>query len=132
VHQQEYYQAVLKLLRQRVVTLDPTILDREFVDRLSRGEPVPMVGRHEFVYMTEVPLGCPVTKKKLRELRLPSDVLIAGVMHNERASIPDGDTMLEEGDRLTVVATQASMEAFKQMIDAHDAQPAPARAGGDD
>ncbi len=132
VHQQEYYQAVLKLLRQRVVTLDPTILDREFVDRLSRGEPVPMVGRHEFVYMTEVPPGCPVTNKKLRELRLPSDVLIAGVMHNEQASIPDGNTMLEEGDRLTVVATQESMEAFKEMIDAPEGRPTPVRAGGDD
>ncbi len=134
VHQQEYYQAVLKLLRQRVVTLDPTILDREFVDRLSRGEPVPMVGRHEFVYMTEVPDGCPCAKIRLRELRLPSDVLIAGVMRDERASIPDGDTVLEEGDRLTVVATQDAMRIFKGMLAGRDEEPAPAPpvGAGDD
>jgi len=133
VHQQEYYQAVLKLLRQRVVTLDPTILDREFVDRLSRGEPVPMVGRHEFVYMTEVPTACPVAHKKLRELRLPSDVLIAGVMHNEQASIPDGDTVLEEGDRLTVVATQEAMETFKRMLEQTEEEARAGRAAaGDD
>jgi len=136
VHQQEYYQAVLKLLRQRVVTLDPTILDREFVDRLSRGEPVPMVGRHEFVYMTEVPADCPVANKKLRELKLPSDVLIAGVMHDERASIPDGDTMLEEGDRLTVVATQDSMASFKRLLGGSEqggkGDAAKRAAGGDD
>ena len=91
------------------------------------------VGRHEFVYMTEVPTACPVAHKKLRELRLPSDVLIAGVMHNEQASIPDGDTVLEEGDRLTVVATQEAMETFKRMLEQTEEEARAGRAAaGDD
>ncbi len=132
VHQQEYYQTVVKLLRQRVVTLDPTIVDREFAERLSRGEPVPMAGRNEFVYMTEVPPGCGVTGKTLRDLKLPSDILIVSVLRDEEAAIPDGNTVLQEGDKLTVVATQESMEAFKAVLARPADVAARATAVGDD
>jgi CIC family chloride channel protein len=132
VHQQEYYQTVVKLLRQRVVTLDPTIVDREFVDRLSRGEPVPMAGSHEFVYMTEVPPDCPVTGATLRDLKLPSDVLIVSVLRGEEAAIPDGNTVLQDGDRLTLVATQESMEAFKALMKREPAPEKRSTVAGDD
>jgi CIC family chloride channel protein len=133
VHQQEYYQTVVKLLRQRVVTLDPTIVDREFVERLSRGEPVPMAGRNEFVYMTEVPPDCGVTGTTLRDRKLPPDVLIVSVMRGEEASIPDGNTVLQEGDRLTIVATEESMAAFRVVMARDAGGKKPERVGaGDD
>ncbi|MDT3681362.1 MAG: chloride channel protein [Truepera sp.] len=116
VHQGEYLQTVVNLLRKRVVTLDPTILDREFVERLSRGEGVPMSDGNEMVYMTEVPEDSVVVGLEIRQLPIPSDVLVVSILHDAVAIIPDGLSRLSAGDKLTVVATPTSMEAFKLML----------------
>ncbi len=116
VHQGEYLQTVVNLLRKRVVTLDPTILDREFVERLSRGEGVPMSDGNEMVYMTEVPDDSVVVGLEIRQLPIPSDVLVVSILHDAEAIIPDGSSRLSAGDKLTVVATPTSMEAFKLML----------------
>ncbi len=117
VHQGEYLQTVVNLLRKRVVTLDPTILDREFVERLSRGEGVPMSDGNEVVFMTEVPDGSAAIGLAIRDLPIPSDVLVVSILHGAEAVIPDGSSLLSGGDKLTVVATPLSMEAFKKMLD---------------
>lgn len=118
VHQGEYLQTVVNLLRKRVVKLDPKILDREFFDRLGRGEGVPMSDGREVVFMTEVPEHSAALGLEIRELPIPSDVLIVSILHDSDAIIPDGSSRLSAGDKLTVVATPTSMDSFKTMLDA--------------
>jgi basic amino acid/polyamine antiporter, APA family len=43
--------------------------------------------------------------KRLRELDFPGDTLVAMVRRGDRTIVPDGDTLLREGDRLTVIGS---------------------------
>jgi basic amino acid/polyamine antiporter, APA family len=43
--------------------------------------------------------------KRLRELEFPGDTLVAMVRRGDRTIVPDGDTLLREGDRLTVIGS---------------------------
>jgi basic amino acid/polyamine antiporter, APA family len=43
--------------------------------------------------------------KRLREIDFPGDTLVAMVRRGDRTIVPDGDTLLREGDRLTVIGS---------------------------
>lgn len=45
----------------------------------------------------------PLIGKALKELRLPHGVLVALIHRNEQIIVPDGNTMLNEGDRVTII-----------------------------
>lgn len=122
VHQQEYLHIVAGLLRKRLVTLDPTLIDHEFMERLSRGESVPMSDGRELVFMTEVPEGSALAGAELRSLRLPSGVLIMSILHGTSAVIPDGSSRLSVGDKVTVVTTPEAVDAFKAMLAPKDVE----------
>jgi len=47
--------------------------------------------------------------KRLRELDLPGHLLVALVRRGDRTIVPDGNTMLRPGDRLTVIGTPAEV-----------------------
>lgn len=57
------------------------------------------------VNITEIKLQAdsPVVGRKLRDLSLPSDSLIAVVMRNGDAIVPRGDTVLRSGDRIVLI-----------------------------
>lgn len=48
--------------------------------------------------------------KKLSEIKLPGAVLIGSVVRNEEVIIPDGETQLHKGDRLTVLGKKDEVE----------------------
>ena len=47
--------------------------------------------------------------KRLKELDLPGNLLVALVRRGDRTIVPDGDTLLRPGDRLTVIGTPADV-----------------------
>ncbi len=47
--------------------------------------------------------------KRLKELDLPGNLLVALVRRGDRTIVPDGDTLLRPGDRLTVIGTPAEV-----------------------
>jgi basic amino acid/polyamine antiporter, APA family len=47
--------------------------------------------------------------KRLRELDFPGDTLVAMVRRGNRTIVPDGDTLLREGDRLTVIGSPSDV-----------------------
>ena len=47
--------------------------------------------------------------KRLRELDLPGHLLVALIRRGDRTIVPDGNTMLRPGDRLTVIGTPAEV-----------------------
>ncbi len=47
--------------------------------------------------------------RRLKELDLPGNLLVALVRRGDRTIVPDGNTMLRRGDRLTVIGTPAEV-----------------------
>lgn len=58
------------------------------------------------IAVTEIvlPDGAPSVRRPLRELRFPPDALVVAVLRGEAAIIPNGETVLEAGDKLSFVA----------------------------
>jgi cell volume regulation protein A len=63
-----------------------------------------------------VPYGEGVAGKTLVALKMPKDSLVVLINRNERFFIPTGDTVLEEGDVLQVLANANSLPAVRQIL----------------
>lgn len=120
-HHKIYYEAVANMLRQRKVRLDDDIVGQELMDRLSRGQGVPLMGGDEFLYSLELPADTVLAGQKLNTVKFPEGILLISILHDQEVVVPKDDTALHVGDRLTVAATPQAMEALRQM-----AQRAPA------
>ena len=66
----------------------------------------------------ELTAGLPIVGKSLAEMgrMLKPDVLVCAVERDDKITIPNGDFVLEEGDRLNIVATPANSKAFFRSI----------------
>jgi trk system potassium uptake protein TrkA len=60
----------------------------------------------------------PVTTKPLRELDLPSGVLIGAVEHEDRTEIATGATQISPGDRVIVFALPNQVRAVEELFEA--------------
>lgn len=67
------------------------------------------------VNITEIPIkDCyPVSGKKLSEIKLPLNGLIAVIIRGERAIIPRGEDRIQDGDKVVAVSTP---ESYGQML----------------
>jgi len=109
-HQEEYYRMAAQLLRKRQVRLEEDILRREFVEALSRGEPIPLGRGDDELFSTEVRAGSALDGLALRDMH--EDVVVVSVVRNETEHVPRGDTVFQAGDRLVVAGKGAVMERF--------------------
>ena len=55
--------------------------------------------------------------RRLRDLRLPEQCLVTLVRRGEHARIPDGRTLIEPGDVLTVVTTRAHESLLREWVE---------------
>lgn len=63
-----------------------------------------------------VPYGEGVAGKTLVALKMPKDSLVVLINRNERFFIPTGDTVLEEGDVLQVLANAQNLPAVQKIL----------------
>lgn len=66
--------------------------------------------------------GSLVDGKLLREIEFPADCLVASVRHNNRVIIPRGDTVIEHGDTLVLVAQGQAVTLVERMCMAEPKQ----------
>lgn len=61
---------------------------------------------HENIVMTELLLTeeCAVLNKKLKELVMPSNVIVCCILRNVEMIVPNGETMLKEYDKLLILS----------------------------
>jgi trk system potassium uptake protein TrkA len=87
-------------------TIASMIEQRTALDEITNLIPV----GEGMVNITEVMLAptSPVVGKKLRELSLPADSLIAVVLRSGDAVVPRGDTELHAGDRIVLITLPAN------------------------
>jgi APA family basic amino acid/polyamine antiporter len=71
----------------------------------------------------------PLIDQMLRELRLPEGCLVAVIRRAGASIVPGGDTVLEEGDQLTVIGSEGAVAEFARqygpMVMDKDADEAP-------
>lgn len=59
----------------------------------------------------------PVAHKKLKDAKLPHDSLIGSIVRNDKIIIPDGDAMLEPGDRVIVFALPETVPTVVKLFE---------------
>ena len=98
----------LRLLAQLVSMTEVSSFPREWRKARTEQELTETLLRDErFVSITVGDPGPPsaLVNKRLRELTLPGDTLIAMVRRGDHTIVPHGNTILREGDRLTVIGS---------------------------
>lgn len=73
--------------------------DQELAETLMRDE------RFASVVVGDPGPPARMVDRRLRELTFPGDTLVAMIRRGDRTIVPDGDTLLREGDRLTVLGS---------------------------
>lgn len=63
----------------------------------------------------EVAESSDIVGKTLREMDLPSDVIVGGIIRGKKAFVPRGQTKIEEGDRLIVIATPNAIQLVGEL-----------------
>jgi len=58
-----------------------------------------------------------LTGQPVRRLQLPGDYLVLAIRRDGELLIPHGNTMLEYGDRLTILGDQAGIQDLKNWLE---------------
>lgn len=67
-----------------------------------------------------LPAGSPLAGRTLSETRLPRDLVIVAIQRGERLVIPNGQTTIEAGDRLTLFAAPDAEDAARAILERGD------------
>lgn len=84
------------------------IQQQAFIDDLVSVIPVG-IGAIQIMEVN-IPEYAPVSGKRLWEIELPHEVVIGCILRNDSALIPRGDTRINVGDTLVVIAKSAQMQ----------------------
>ncbi len=64
----------------------------------------------------QVQRGCQVDGKTLIKAKLPHDCLVCGIVHEGEASVPNGNSLLQAGDRVIVFALSEVVQTVMDMF----------------
>ncbi len=105
----------LRLLAQLVSMIEIPSFPREWRKARTEQELAETLLRDErYASITVGDPGPPaeLVDRRLREIALPPQILIAMVRRGTRTIVPDGSTLLREGDRLTVVGSPEAVASL--------------------
>ena len=57
-----------------------------------------------------------LTKKKVKDLHFPQKALIGGVIRGEKTLIPNGETQLQLGDKVIVMAMPGAIKRLEELF----------------
>ena len=80
--------------------------------------------RGRFMLVEEIiPAGANVIGTAIKDLNLPDECVIAGIIRQGKMVVPRGITTMEAGDEVLAVTDRAGAEALARVLgaDAHDA-----------
>ena len=64
----------------------------------------------------EVSFLSPVTGKKIKDIQLPREVLLGTILRDKELIIPDGETELRRGDRVTLMGKRKDVAATVDLL----------------
>ena len=59
---------------------------------------------------------CKIAGKKLMEIKFPENVLVGAIVRDEKVIIPDGNTVFQQGDKVTLLGEKDDVEEAIKMI----------------
>lgn len=59
---------------------------------------------------------CKIAGKKLMELKFPENVLVGAIVRDEKVIIPDGNTVFQKGDKVTLLGEKEDVKSALKMI----------------
>lgn len=77
--------------------------------------------RHERYLFVDLRAGdgtAPMIGRRVRDLKIPEGCLITWLRRGEEVIVPRGNTVLQEGDRLTLIGEPADLKAFAKRYEA--------------
>ncbi len=60
--------------------------------------------------------GSAITKHKISKLHFPKSAIIGGIIHNHEAYIADGDSQIQDGDKVVVFTLPSSIKKVSQLF----------------
>ena len=57
---------------------------------------------------------------KVSDLALPNDVLLTGIRRGQDFIIPDGDTLIEPGDRVIILSLLSAIDELERLLKKKD------------
>jgi hypothetical protein len=66
----------------------------------------------------EVSFLSPVTGKKIKEIQLPREVLLGPILRGKELIIPDGETEIIAGDRITLMGKKKDVDSTVKLLKA--------------
>ncbi len=60
--------------------------------------------------------GSAITKHKISKLHFPKSAIIGGIIHNHEAFIADGDSQIQDGDKVVVFTLPSSIKKVSQLF----------------
>ncbi len=64
----------------------------------------------------QVDAGSGSVGQSLRELKLPKSAIVGGVLREGKAFVPTGDTVIEAGDRVVIVALPEAISTVEKLF----------------
>lgn len=96
------------------LTRTPPLYER-MMENLQSAAPLP-AGSKNITVRGVVGIGSPVCKKRIRDILWPYNSLVTELDRNGEEIVPDGETTLLAGDRLTVRAERVDPEFFDSQM----------------
>ncbi len=59
---------------------------------------------------------CKIAGKKLMEIKFPENVLVGAIVREEKVIIPDGNTVIQQGDKVTLLGEKGDVKEALKMI----------------
>ncbi len=64
----------------------------------------------------EITAASPAKGRRVKDLELPKEVLLGPVLRGKNLIIPDGETEIQEGDRVTIMGTEKDVAATETYL----------------
>ncbi|MEM1414782.1 MAG: Trk system potassium transporter TrkA [Myxococcota bacterium] len=102
------------------IVLSPRTVASDQILRFSRSGQLHSLhvleeGAAEVVELTAAG-GCAATSKPLKRLQLPTGALIAAIVRGDEVRIPNGDDVIENGDRVILMAGRESRASIERLF----------------
>jgi trk system potassium uptake protein len=95
-----------------------TVIGRLIEEEFGIGEILQLLslakGRLSLVELDLPGSGCPACGRRLADLKLPSETVLATVMRGAHVFVPHGNTRFEPGDRVIAITAAGQREALRQ------------------
>ncbi|MFP4084588.1 MAG: Trk system potassium transporter TrkA [Desulfonatronovibrio sp.] len=119
VNKQEYIPLVRTIGLKHIVS--PRIAAvNTILNQIRKGSIISAVAIREDVDVMEALINGDesLVNKRIKEFNLPEDVLILAVLRGSEVILPDGETMIKPGDRITVLSSRKSIDRLEKALTA--------------